>query len=444
MRGNLFSLLITLILLLAGYSLLARESRINGCISGTGDPLIYLYRFYGDLEIKTDSAKTTPEGCFTFTLDESLPSGQYRLIFNGNRFLDLIFNHGDISFSTTLDHLIDSIRFSVSDENDLYYRYLKFRSKSRYRIRQLHRQLLSIPEGNGQYMSTKLEIMSLMKQENDFTFGLINGREDSFAAKLIQIDREPQPDPSWPQKHRDRYVFSRFLGYIDYSDTTLLYSNALSAEVISYLSVVTALWPEPDSISYGFRLAAYNLLAASGNSEKMFGFIKNYLIRGFTRLGHIRLAEELDSLSFNANCHSRAFTEYAKSHQTRLSGKKIPAYNRIKACINQQPPGSYEGSLVILSVPGCIWDENLRHNVIQSLKLSTYGKYQAFTLTAERTEIIPVNETENICMPGEKEYAKIQRFTGYPKAPLLIVLDPEGNIKKIAGSWATLISGSEL
>ncbi|WP_367328105.1 hypothetical protein, partial [Lentimicrobium sp.] len=66
------------------------------------------------------------------------------------------------------------------------------------------------------------------------------------------------------------------------------------------------------------------------------------------------------------------------------------------------------------------------------------------TLTAERTEIIPVNETENICMPGEKEYAKIQRFTGYPKAPLLIVLDPEGNIKKIAGSWATLISGSEL
>jgi hypothetical protein len=49
MRGNLFSLLIALILLLAGYSVLARESRINGCISGTGDPEIYLYRFYGDL-----------------------------------------------------------------------------------------------------------------------------------------------------------------------------------------------------------------------------------------------------------------------------------------------------------------------------------------------------------------------------------------------------------
>ena len=444
MRARLFSLLTLLMLLQAGYTAAAREFTISGCIGGTGNSGIYLYRFYGDLEIKTDSAKTTPEGCFTFHLNDSLPPGQYRLIFNGNRFLDLVFNHGDISFSTTLDHLIDSIRFTVSEENDLYYKYLKFRSKSRYRIRQLHKQLKSFPEDNPQYRNTRQEIMSLVKQENDFTQRLLNGRENYFAARLVQIDREPQPDPAWSQELRNRYVFSRFLGYLDYSDTLLLYTNAFSAEIISYLSVVTALWPQPDSTAYGFRLAAFNLLSASGNSEKMFGFVKSYLIRGFTRLGYIRLVEEIDSTSFRDNCFSGAFTPYTSSNQEMLPGKKFPVFSKIKGCINQQTDENAEGFLINLSVPGCIWDENLRNNVIQSLKLSSYRKYQAITLTAGRTEIIPVSEAENICIPGKKEYAKILRFTGHYKAPLLIVLDSEGNIKKVAGSWATLISGSEL
>ncbi len=444
MRARLFSLLILLMLTEAGFTAAAREYTISGCIGGTGNSGIYLYRFYGDIEIKTDSAKTTPEGCFTFQLDESLPSGQYRLIFNGNRFLDLVFNHGDISFSTTLDHLIDSIRFTVSEENDLYYKYLKFRSKSRYRIRQLQKQLQSFPEDNPQYRSTRLEIKSLLKQENDFTQGLLNGRENYFAARLVQIDREPQPDPAWSKELRNRYVFSRFLGYLDYSDTLLLYTNALSAEIISYLSVVTALWPQPDSTAYGFRLAAFNLLSASGNSEKMFGFIKSYLIRGFTRLGYIRLTEELDSTNYRDNCFSGAFTPFNSSNQEMLPGKKFPAFSKIKGCMKQQTDENTEGFLIILSVPGCIREEILRHNVFQSLSMSSYSKYKAVTLTTEGTVVTPVNEKENICIRGTKEYAKIHRFTGYHKAPLLIVTDPEGTILKTAGSWATLIKGSEL
>lgn len=444
MRERLLPLLIPLMLLQAGYTALAQEFTISGCIGGAGNSGIYLYRFYGDLEIKTDSAKTTPEGCFTFQLDESLPSGQYRLIFNGNRFLDLVFNHGDISFSTTLDHLIDSIRFTVSEENDLYYKYLKFRSKSRYRSRQLHKQLKSFPEDNPQYRNTRQEIMSLVKQENDFTQRLLNGRENYFAARLVQIDREPQPDPAWSQELRNRYVFSRFLGYLDYSDTLLLYTNAFSAEIISYFSVVTALWPQPDSTAYGFRLAAFNLLSASGNSEKMFGFIKSYLIRGFTRLGYIRLAEELDSTSYRDNCFTGAITTDASLHREILTGKKIPAFSKLKGCTNQQTDGNDAGLLIILSAPGCIWDENMRHNVMQSLILSHYGKYRAVTLTAEGTDIIPVNDKENICIRGKKEYAKIRRIAGHPRPPLLIVTDSGGTIEKTAGSWAALLNGSEL
>lgn len=444
MQGRRSSVLIMLMLLLAEYPSFASEFTISGCIVGTGNSGIYLYRFYGDLEIKTDSAKTTSEGCFTFHLDESQPPGQYRLIFNGNRFLDLIFNHGDIRFSTTLDHLIDSIRFTVSEENDLYYRYLKFRSKSRYRIRQLQKQLQSLPEDNPQYRSTRQEIMSLVKQENDFTSELLKGRENYFAARLIHIDREPLPDPAWPKEFRNRYVFSRFLGYLDYSDTLLLYTNALSAEIISYLSVVTALWPDPDSTAYGFRLAAFNLLAASGNSEKMLSYIKSYLIRGFTRLGYIRLAEELDTISYRDDCFAGAFTPFTSSDKEMLTGKKFPVFSKIKGCMKQQTDGNTEGFLIILSVPGCIWDEILRHNVLQSLSISSYSKYMAVTIATEATSVIPVHETENICIPGKKEYAKIHRFAGRHHAPLLIVTDSEGTIVKTAGSWAALIKVSEL
>lgn len=437
MQRRIHSTILFLLLLLPSGIIAGNGPALRGCIKGCENSLIHLHRFYGDREIRVDSLYAGEDGCFAFYPAGTLPAGQYRLIFSKNRFLDLIYGSEEISFTTTLDHLIDSISISGSAENELYYRYLKFRMNSTYRIKHLKRMLAALPANSEHQKNIRHEIMSFTEQEEEFTRSLLAGREDSFLARMVGIDREPQPDPIAPKSYRDRYIFSRYLTGTDYSDSLLLYTNALSAEMISYLSLVPHLWPHPDSVINGFRLAACNLLAATGSSERMFNFIKEYLTNGFKRLGYQQLATEIDSIGFPAGSCSTGAETAAATFKLQ-AGDKFPLRKMEKSCSKPLNPGNEAGYLIVFPLPGCIWDSILWANIRLSLGFSTYSGYRVIVIRPKSESGQELHDNFIACTPDEKELRKITGFSGSPESPLLIAVSSKGITERTASTWTEL------
>jgi peroxiredoxin len=105
---------------------------IKGNVKQLSSSQVYLAEIIGGRVVPYDSA-IVENGQFSFNLPETITPGVYRLFFDKEqtRSVDLILNKEDVTFHTAYVAPKDSISFSVSKENQLYYGYLNSNTKER-------------------------------------------------------------------------------------------------------------------------------------------------------------------------------------------------------------------------------------------------------------------------------------------------------------------------
>jgi peroxiredoxin len=103
---------------------------IKGNVKQLPSSQVYLTEIVGGRIIPYDSANVI-SGQFTFNLPETITPGVYRLFLDKAQTtsIDLILNKEDIIFNTTYAAPKDSIYFTASKENQLYYGYLHSNKK---------------------------------------------------------------------------------------------------------------------------------------------------------------------------------------------------------------------------------------------------------------------------------------------------------------------------
>ncbi|HOI87878.1 MAG TPA: DUF4369 domain-containing protein [Lentimicrobium sp.] len=408
---------------------------ISGCIRGLDSSGIYLREFHFDEEFVTDSATIGKDGCFHFRISARKPAGHYRIQFGGRRFLDLIFSHSDISFHTTIKQPIDSISFENSPENEIYYRYLRFRLKSQPRIENLRKQLKDFSPDDPFFNMARNEYLSLIGQEKSFTEALIAGETDRFSAKLIKLDREPPADPLLSLKERLSFQFSHYLDKEIFSDTSILRSNALSARIISYLSFVTGIWH--DDPEKGFRLASINLLAAASGSEAMSHAVAGYLAAGFKRLGYESLAGEIGRLPIPCCSCANPGSEDKKNgmKHANLMGRKFPSITAIGSSGTVSLPSRSNTTLLIIPGRDCIAGQALTENVMLMKPHFNKAGTEVYILSDLKGSGRQESEIRAISLRmDEAGRKKVQHFSG-SEVPLLLEIDPDGTVRKAAASW---------
>lgn len=418
----------------------AQNFDIKGCIRSYTQKPVLLQEFDGADSRIVDSVFTDLHGCFHYSQLSLKPAGMYRLLLGNRQFLDLVYTGNPIDFETDAGYLIDSMRFTRSAENETYYQYLRYRLLSQYRLNNLRRKLLNHSPDDDYAHSLRDEIVSLAKQEQDFTNSLINKSPESLTSKLILIDRVPEPDPLWSKTVSSAYNYEHFPETIPFNDTSLLRTNALSAKIISFLSLVLTIHQETDSIEAGFREAAFRLLAAAESEETMFGFVQKYLSDGFQKLGYAELGLEIRTIPRPCClCPETESNENNSPFQAiTLTGKQFPAIKLKvdKTEVSFPQPGLK--TIVMLAEPDCQWSRNMEAELIKFAPEARTAGYDIYMLYTTKHLLHPLEGDIKIMAMNEKSATRLHKFTGTSRRPLLIIVGKDGLVDKATTSWLDL------
>ncbi len=242
---------------------------INVNIEGFQYDTLLLGYQYADKQYIKDTVLRTEQG-FTFKGEETLDCGMYLIILPPeNRYFQFLVNDSDQEFSLTTseDNPVRDIEFQGSEENELFYSYLKFISEQTPQAQKLNEEIQAAKTANENFDKLQAKLEKVNNEVKDFQLKVMEDHPTTLTARVIKSSREievPEFDLSTDQGKRERYRYLRkhWLDNLDLSDPCLIRTSLLHDKVMTYLEKLT---PQiPDTINAAID---YVIEKASGNEK---------------------------------------------------------------------------------------------------------------------------------------------------------------------------------
>jgi len=294
--------LILIILLIIPYFVIAQHT-LSGRITGIDAKIVYVSDFYGNEKPAFDSTAVAKDGTFRFVFPKGRLNGMYRLRFGENRFIDVIYNYEDIGFETYANAVIDSLKFSRSIENKLYFEYLNRRNESEYRLGLLDPLLSRYPSGDPFYQQIVETYTGLNNELANFTDSLINSNKNTYTVKIIKMDRSPSPDISLSNEARIEFMKAHFFDRSDFTDTALLRTNIISNKILQYLGFYQNNRLSKEQLEIEFIKAVQMIMNKTRQSPAVYAYAMDYLIGGFESYGFDKVITYIaDNINLEETC----------------------------------------------------------------------------------------------------------------------------------------------
>lgn len=195
-----------------------------------------LYYYKGKHLTAIDSCIPENGTSYRFNLSSEAPRGVYRIILGKHNTIDLLVtNEPQIVFNTIGYAVEDSLKVTVSEENKLFYRYLKLKRAAEQQHWLLESLLKFYPK-NDPFRYNLLEEQQRVKSDFYQTLAKILGSAGNlFACNYINLDTKPFI-PGESNNCRDRRELSdRWWDGVDLTDTRLLNTPILVSKLWDYL-----------------------------------------------------------------------------------------------------------------------------------------------------------------------------------------------------------------
>lgn len=285
MKRNLYTILFlfSVVLLKSNASLAAPggyEIRIK--IDGLRDSLVHLANYYGDKQYLKDSAYCDAQGQVVFKGDTSLPGGIYLFVFPNKTYFELLIDKEQrFSMECQMDNVVPSMRVKNSEDNRLFYEYLRFIQEQSRLVEPLRAQRKSLSDKNENTDAVDAQIKVIDTRVADYKKKFSVDYPGTLLASIFRASEEPEA-PELPKKSDGSpdsaflyyYVRDHFFDQFDLADERLLRTPVYHSKLNFY--VKNMLIQIPDSL-YG----ACDMLVkkAEGNKETfkyMVWFLTNY------------------------------------------------------------------------------------------------------------------------------------------------------------------------
>jgi peroxiredoxin len=290
-------------LLIVPFFAVARQHTLEGRIKGLEAKKVFISDFFGNEKRAFDSTAVDKNGSFKFTFPPGRSVGLYRLRFGENRFVDIIYNGEDISFETYANALIDSLKFTKSVENKLYFEYLNRRNETEYRLSLLDPLLSRYPSNDPFYKQIVAEFTNLNTGLESYLNKLIAENQNTFTVKIVKAERMPMPDVSLVEDARTDYMKAHFFDQADFSDTLLLRTNLISNKVMQYLSFYQNNRMTKDQLEIEFIKAMQVIMNKTKSSPAVYAYAMEYLISGFESYGFEKVITYIaDNINLEETC----------------------------------------------------------------------------------------------------------------------------------------------
>ena len=204
---------------------------------------IFLYEYYGASPSKIDSAALNADSLFVFEGKESLRKGMYLFLLPPhNKAIQFFINGPEQHFSVSANYQqldADHIHFKDSEENQLFYAYLRIVS-SQNGMAQSFNQIYQTTESAEVKAAYRIKLDSLHRVVKEIQGNFASQYPKSMTAMLARLDKET-PVPTFEGSDEEvlekRYRFSRahYFDHIDLADSSLLILPLFVRKVNNYL-----------------------------------------------------------------------------------------------------------------------------------------------------------------------------------------------------------------
>lgn len=307
----------------------AQSFNISARITNLPGDKIILTRIRGDNLYTIDSIHSTSTD-FQFTLPKNYPPGLCRLIlgkskraeFTGEppQSIDLIMNKENIRISSDFNFLYDSLQIIESEENKIYYAFLKEYEQYEYRKHQVYPLLNNYPENTHFYDQVISEFHKIQQDQSELIEKIYTNHLNTYAARLIGMHRMPFLDGTLTEMERVIYMREHFFDQLDFTDTLLINSNIYTQKIVNYLS----LYRNPNLVQSDqedlFIEAVDNILSKPNMDPKIFEFVLEYLIDGFEKFMFEKVLNHIAENYLDESC---------ETEDELLLKKRLEAYRKM-------------------------------------------------------------------------------------------------------------------
>ncbi len=218
--------------ILLSFNLFAQDSyTMKGKYTGTVfPPKVYLSEYYGTRISRIDSVVVNKDGQFEFRLAASKMVGMYSINVGYGVMLDLLFNRENIDFTFNNVDAINTVNFSESVENKIYYEYLKLNKKLTEEIYALKRK-----------DARSKQIVELELSKYNQSLKLVADNPNTLAAKVIKSDIVPH-SPDFEKNYyepnatilEDQFLKENYFSLAEFSDERLIRMSTLQSKINIY------------------------------------------------------------------------------------------------------------------------------------------------------------------------------------------------------------------
>lgn len=313
---------------------------IYGRVSGLPGRKILLYSLYGDEVILIDSVMARPEGTFEFVFTEERERGLYRLAMGQGtlpgyyeqhrQHMDLIWDGSTVAFTTHYAAPADSMTILQSEENRIYYSYLRRMDHLNQQIAALNGALLNYPQDDNFYRRLERQHRRVQNRRANYIENLVKRNRGTIVSSIAHFQKLPRMKTPGIDNNLDE-LKRNFFCEGQFGDPLLLHTDLIPRRVIRYLSLYTGGVPDEDEQQEELITAVDVIMENAIANEEVYYFVLEYLINGFNSMDMDLVVEHLSSrYMLGEVCfeEGRLLDQEPPDAATRLrEGDRVPGFS---------------------------------------------------------------------------------------------------------------------
>jgi len=262
-----------------------KNYRLDFTIKDLPGEKLWLIFYYGDQQIRQDTAFTDKQGTVSLQFDDADEIGMYRLENKDKKGMDFLFNREKVDITLDNNFSLDGIEVKSSRENAIFYDYYRHKFDMEDRLEVLRSFLRYYPTSDTFYFTVAEHMEILAGQYQDYLDSIISTCPGCLVTHIIQFDQLPDIRPGTLDEMTRGLYQANYFSSVDLKDTLILNTPLLPVKIIDYLSLYVQPGATREKQEIFFMQAVDSLMKFTDGSPKVREMVVNYLINGFQAYG---------------------------------------------------------------------------------------------------------------------------------------------------------------